>query len=548
MGPSQKQVVKTVDAGSIWIRLGLNTDELRFGLDKAKYQLTEWRDETNKSSMDMARWGSAIAAQAAPFLAVAAAANYALDAAKKYQEEVQQFSYVTGMSTDQAQRWRAAAIATDTNFGSFTTTMENLNARITSNTADGEALRATFERIGVSVKDSNGNYVDADTLMKSLLTRFGEMNSAQEKDAVGKEIWGRGWASNAQMINESAEALKAYKEAAPGFTQADLDKVDEFKKRQAQFNEQLNVTVAVVGVDLIKALDRAKNGYDLFYAAQTLNGKKMDDALNESARLEASDQASARQKWESDNKDLLDKSGAGLSGKPKIFATMGKNGLQPSDAPVAKMLTDPFAGLSAQDAAIKNLKDYTIPALETKLKDLETSGTATYAEIAAASMDVIDAKQKLIELTTKETDAEKDQVNALTDSWKEYQDALKKTTDDKKKLFDLKADAAADLTAVGGDVSAARSIITSYQRSKRTLEATRSADETVLSASATEFNEIKAGKDLATIKGTSAYDVAQAKASGPLSGITITGNIYLNGDKSFEQYITAQRRQKGVRS
>jgi len=393
---------------------------LQSGIAQAKTDLTGWRDETNKSTGDMAKWGAAIGAEVAPILAVGYALKSTIDTAEKYQEEIQQFSYVTGMNTDQAQRWRAATIATDTDFGAFTFTMQNLNARITANTADGEALRKTLTEMGVAVKDTNGNYVDSDTLMRSLLQSFDRMPSAQAKDAAAKEILGRSWANLAEMINESGDALDAYDKAAPGISQADLDRVDEFKIRWAKLSDQLTVTTAVIGVDMIKALDRAKNGWDMLGSAASLNIKGVQDALRESSRLGAEDTTAARQKWESEHLDILSKSGEGINWD--LY-----NG-QVANAKTANAKTDPFAGLSSQDAEIKNLKDYTIPGLEARLKDLQTSGTAAYSEIAAASLDLINAKERLVDLTTKETDAQRELRTAtedLADAKSELQDIEK---------------------------------------------------------------------------------------------------------------------------
>jgi hypothetical protein len=452
------------DFGSLRVWLSLESSQFEQGLAKAKGGLIGWRDETNRSTSDMAQWGLAIGRTVAPFVAVGLAIKSTIDTAEKYQDEIQQFSYVTGMNTDQAQRWRAATIATDTDFGSFTYTMANLNARITSNTTDGEALRKTLTDMGVTVKDVNGDYVDADTLMKSLLESFDKMPSAQEKDAAAKEILGRSWTNLAEMINESGDALEAYDKASPGISQADLDKIDRFKTKWAEVAYQLDVVKAKVGLVVIDmAMPETSTSGGVMGAVTESRGTGGKMAINPLASLDKN-----QKKW------------TGISG-------------------------DPFAGLSEQDAEIKYMSEVSIPELEKKLKSLQSSGTATYTEIASASFDLRRAKLDLIDLTTKEIDAQGD----LTSAVETYRDAL-----DAKEYSTQ--DYLENIQNAGGDMSKIRQLSLSHKQDIRAQDRNIAKAQASVSEAATnvKYGDVIVqvnGKDIVRVPGVAAGGISKEK-------------------------------------
>jgi hypothetical protein len=105
-----------------------------------------------------------------------------------------------------------------------------------------------------------------------------------------------------------------------------------------------------------------------------------------------------------------------------------------------------------------------------------------------------------------------------------------------------------DLQNAGADVASARSIMQGYNKAR--LSSTKNYASAVydVETAAGTFNEISSGKDLSTVAGTGQYDASQAQALAKSGGITITGDIYLNGDKSFENYLSQLRTSQGIRN
>jgi len=469
--------------------------------------------------------------------------NLTVGAAMEYQSAIQQFSYVTGLTTDQAQRWKAAAVATDTDFSALTVTMQNLNARIGANNEDGANLRETLRSMGIAVKDSNGNYVDADTLMKNILQTLDKMPTVQQKDAAAKAILGRSWSSLAEMINKSGDALKAYNEASPAMSTEDLEKIDRFKTKWAELGAELEAVQAKAGLAVIDIGERTVNGMKIWDAALKLDLQGVQDAVREMNDAKLALDSAVRESWEQAN---LKTSGRGLG----EFVPMSTwNGLSIGMYKQAMSeVPDPFEGLSEEAAVIQYLTDYTIPSLTEKLEEAKKTGTAE--DVAKASLELIAAKGKLAEASAK---AEKDQVTALVDAYKEEEAQLKKVKDAAKDLFDLDQDYYADMQAAGSDVSKARDITKAYNKAKRKAESSLTDEKSNLAQEQIEYNAIKAGVPLAQVPGTSQYTEAQAKNSG-LFSVSI-GEVKLSKDFDFNalmdqitERLAAQRQQAGVRT
>jgi hypothetical protein len=157
----------------------------------------------------------------------------------KLHDEIQQFSNVTGIGIYETQKWRAAAIATDTDFSSLTTTMAYLETQMGDTSTTGDTFRKTLTDMGVTIRTASGDYVDGSTLLRNILTQIDQLPTAAEKDAAAKRIWGRSWSNLAEMINNAGTAIRAFDSASPGITSEDMARVDEYKKRWKELDDQI---------------------------------------------------------------------------------------------------------------------------------------------------------------------------------------------------------------------------------------------------------------------------------------------------------------------
>jgi hypothetical protein len=494
-----------VDAGSIWIRLGLNADELRFGLDKAKYGLQEWRGEVNQNSMEMAKWGAAIAAELAPVVAIGAVIYDATTKAAAFGAQIKDNARDLGMTTDEYQQWSHATVAVGGNADAMTESVRMMTVRMKEAVDPTSEIGMLFADLGVKVVDSQGNLRSTNEVLLDTFAALNRLPEGFARNQAQMQIFGRGFSNISDLAEISREELQALLDQSPVFDSDKIEKMDRFNDELILVNEQWNLMYVELGTELIPVVE------ELMPFIQ-------DYGIPAVAVLA----------------DVLQYAGRG-------FHIVG------SEAKAAYEIINNHD----LDAAKKEMEDLAKWIQATQTADALKAAGYTEGAYWDGSKWVKPTKPGGVapEVVDKNAEqAEKDRVAALVDAWKEYQDQIKKVQDQKTKLYELDQNYLQDVQFAGRDVSQIRSLTMSYNRSRQAVAADLGTDQMALNAAATEFNAIRAGQAIETVSGTKAYEEAQAKASGPLAGITITGNIYLNGDKSFEKYLADQRRQKGVRT
>ena len=213
-----------VDAGSIWIKLGLNTEELRFGIDKAKYKLTEWRDETNKSTADMAKWGAAITANVAPVIALGTAV-YAMQ--EKYgamAAEITDLSTTTGLSTDKIQQLQYAALLSNTAFSNVTMGVNTLTLAISKAGDTSSDAGKAFAELGVS---SSGRSVDQ--VFEDTTSALMGMENTTRRNEIAMTLYGRSWKEMLPFMEDYIKNKEKIQKT-PTFSKQELQDLKDAKK------------------------------------------------------------------------------------------------------------------------------------------------------------------------------------------------------------------------------------------------------------------------------------------------------------------------------
>jgi hypothetical protein len=417
--------------------------------------------------------------------------NSTVGAAIQYQDTIESLHNTLGVTNADAQKWRATAIATDTDVNSLSTTMRYLVQRVSDTGTEGENLRETLRGIGVDAYGSNGKLKDTSTLYLEILEALNKIPVGSERSAAAANILGRNWYSVADMIENADTAVKSFKESQPLFSDEELDNIDEANKKLGLFEEKINAIGSKTGAKIVgdatvtQLLDLLGNTGTGRYS----RFKEYNQDLNRPTMQTYDEWLAANP-----NSTIKDMTG-GAGGRAGIGITTGSTNLP---APYRSVL-NPFAGLSQEDAQIAYLRDYQIPALEKKYQDLAAAGTTTYDDLAKASLAVIEAKQNLIDLTNEEIAAQKE----LTDAQNDY------------------------LTALEG----LETINQNFEKDVATFDYRNPSNIGSI---------IKKHQEEVINQKTVINSAAKA------AGITISGNIYLNGDKSFENYVTQQRRSYGV--
>lgn len=221
--------------GALWVTLGLDATNLEKGMGMAQGSLTKWRDETNSNTMEVARWGAAIAAQAAPFVAAGMAMNEAAQAAARYGDNIEDLARVTLLSQQNVQRLRYATEAAGGDFNSAAGSIAFLAKNLQNATDPTSRQAQALDQLGIRAVKANGEVEDMNTLLPKIIDKLHNMRDRTERMNLTMELFGKNTGEVAKLVEMGAEGIGTYADKAE---KLGLIMSDEELARQQQFNDQ----------------------------------------------------------------------------------------------------------------------------------------------------------------------------------------------------------------------------------------------------------------------------------------------------------------------
>lgn len=160
-------------------------------------------------------------------------------------DDLATLSKVTGISTDELQKYQAAADLTDVSVETIAKSQVRLKKSMYE-AADGTGSAAeAFDKLGVNVTDANGELKTQDEVFEDAIKALGEMSNETERDALAMQIFGKSAAELNPLIEDNGET---YARVAEIFNNNGLEIVDEETLQKAnEFNDQLDLIKATWG-------------------------------------------------------------------------------------------------------------------------------------------------------------------------------------------------------------------------------------------------------------------------------------------------------------
>ena len=154
-------------------------------------------------------------------------------------DDLNTLSKVTGIGTDNLQKYSYAADLVDVSTETIAKSNQKLKKSAYAAASGSDAQAEAFKKIGVSVTDANGNLRNSEDIFQDVLKGLGEMTNETERDAVAQQILGRSAAELNPLIEDGGET---YKMVADTLSKYDLDYIDQETLDKAnQFNDQLDM-------------------------------------------------------------------------------------------------------------------------------------------------------------------------------------------------------------------------------------------------------------------------------------------------------------------
>lgn len=163
----------------------------------------------------------------------------------KWADDLNTMSKVYSISTGELQKYSAAAELVDVDVETIAKSHVILEKKMLSAAKGTGASAEAFDKLGVSVTDSNGELRTGDEVWQDVIKALGSMQNETERDAVAMQLMGKSAANLNPLIEDGG---KTYEEFAKTLDKYDLEFIDQSTLDQANaFNDSLD-TIKAVGM------------------------------------------------------------------------------------------------------------------------------------------------------------------------------------------------------------------------------------------------------------------------------------------------------------
>lgn len=176
--------------------------------------------------------------------AVTAAIGAMTYKAGKTADEINTLSKVTGIGTEDLQKYSYAADLVDTSVDAIAKSNKRLTKSAYSAANGSTSQQEAFDKLGVSVTNADGSLRNSDDIFNDVIASLGQMSNETERDALAQQLMGKSAAELNPLIEDGGET---YKKVAETMAKYNLDYVDQETLDAAnQFNDELD-TIKLLG-------------------------------------------------------------------------------------------------------------------------------------------------------------------------------------------------------------------------------------------------------------------------------------------------------------
>lgn len=160
-------------------------------------------------------------------------------------DDLSTLSKVTGISTIELQKYKAAADLADVSVETIAKSQKKMKASMYAAAQGSKTASDAFAKLGVNVTDANGELRSQDEIFTESIAALGKMENETERDAIAMQIFGKSASELNPLIEDAGET---YARVAEIFASNGLDFVDEETLEKANdFNDSLDEIKATWG-------------------------------------------------------------------------------------------------------------------------------------------------------------------------------------------------------------------------------------------------------------------------------------------------------------
>lgn len=242
----------TTKLGKLVVEIGANLDELQKGLKDANSQVETFDKKTSISVANIAKGFAFVGG------AIVAALGAAVVQTVKYSDEIFKASQRSGIATETLSKLKFVAEQTETSFEELTTGLKFLAKNAFEASQGNKELLATFNDLGISIEDADGNLRSVDDILLQAADKFSTLNNETEKTALAIKLFGRSGASLIPVLNLGADGIERLSKRAEQLglvlTGENAKAIDEFDDAMKEIKASVGGVALIIANTLLPAL------------------------------------------------------------------------------------------------------------------------------------------------------------------------------------------------------------------------------------------------------------------------------------------------------
>ena len=173
-------------------------------------------------------------------------------------DDLNTMSKVTGISTEELQKYKLSADLLDVSVDTIAKTQTKMKRSMLSAQQGSDNMAEAFSTLGIAIADSNGNLRSQDEVFQETIEALGKMENETERDALAMQIFGKSATELNPLIEDNGET---FKRVADIFAKNNLEIVDQETLDKAnEFQDSLD-TIKAMGMATLSTLGTQLAGY-----------------------------------------------------------------------------------------------------------------------------------------------------------------------------------------------------------------------------------------------------------------------------------------------
>jgi hypothetical protein len=196
---------------TLFYKIGATNTEYKQKMTESKGKLQEFEQKTKDNIRTLRNWSLAAGAAAA---GVVAGLNTLVKSTEQYAGYLEKLSIQTGVAVENMAALGYAAKQNESSLEELGSSMVRLTRRTQEASQGNQAYIKSYERMGVSFRDINGNIKSTDELLLSLADAFAESTDENLKTQVAFNLLGDSGYNLIPLLNQGRQGIVAFAEEA----------------------------------------------------------------------------------------------------------------------------------------------------------------------------------------------------------------------------------------------------------------------------------------------------------------------------------------------